>query len=200
MNPARIPTLTSTLQQVSDDAIREFGGLTAEQLNWTSDPKRWSVAQCFDHLIKTHSKYFPIFERLANGDLQRTWWERYSPLSGFFGRIFVSSLDPSNQTKRRTTPNAAPSSSAIGGDIIEQFASHQTDMIAHVRRLPPSLDPDIVITSPLLSVVTYRLDDVLVFLGLHCRRHFEQARRMKEAAPAGSSSTTRARQSPSRRD
>lgn len=177
----RVSELTKTLAEVSDDATRVFGGLTAEQLNWTSDPKRWSVAQCFDHLIKTHAKYFPIFERLASGDLRRSWWERTSPLSGFFGRIFVSSLDPSNQTKRRTTPNASPSSSAIGADIIERFAEHQTEMIAHVRRLPPTLDPDIVITSPLLSVVTYRLDDVLVFLGLHCRRHFEQARRMKDS-------------------
>ena len=176
-----VSTLTTTLAQVSDDATRVFGGLTAEQLNWTSDPKRWSVAQCFDHLIKTHEKYFPIFERLANGDLQRSWWERASPFSGFFGRIFVSSLDPANQTKRRTTANASPSSSAIGGDIIARFAAHQAEMIAHVRQFPPTLDPQIVITSPLLSIVTYRLDDVLVFLGLHCRRHFDQARRMKES-------------------
>lgn len=179
--PDRVSTLTATLSQVSDDARRVFGGLTADQLNWTSDSKRWSMAQCFDHLIVTHTKYFPIFDRLARGDLRMSWWERRSPFSGFFGRLFVSSLDPENQKRRKTTPNAYPSSSAIGADIIERFAAHQAEMIAHVRRFPPTLDPNIIITSPLLSVVTYRLDDVLVFLGLHCRRHFEQARRVKES-------------------
>jgi hypothetical protein len=177
----RVSNLTSALSRVSDDATRAFGSLTVDQLNWTPDAAQWSVAQCFDHLITTHTKYFPIFTRLAAGDLRASWWARHSPFSGFFGRLFVSTLDPANPTKRRTTSNAMPSSSAIGADIIERFAAHQAMMVAHVRRFPPTLDPDIVITSPLLWIVTYRLDDVLVFLGLHCRRHFEQARRVADS-------------------
>lgn len=174
----RVSALTSVLSQVSDDATRAFGALTLDELNWTPAPARWSVAQCFDHLITTHSKYFPIFARLAAGDVRMSWWERYSPFSGFFGRLFVSSLDPANPTKRPTTANAKPSSGRIGADIIERFAAHQAEMIASVRRLPPTLDPEVIITSPLLSIVTYRLDDALVFLGLHCRRHFQQAQRV----------------------
>jgi len=170
------------LSQVGDDARSTFGALTNAQLNWTPEPKRWSVAQCFDHLIKTHSKYFPIFARLEAGDVQPSWWERSSPFSGFFGRLFISTLDPNNEKKRRTTPNAMPASSAIESDIIERFAAHQSEMIDHVRRFPATLDPDIIITSPLLSIVTYPLDDVLVFLGLHCRRHFDQARRVMDSA------------------
>ena len=176
----RVSSLSAVLSQVSRDATDVFGALTGDQLNWTPDPKRWSVAQCFDHLITTHAKYFPIFTRLAAGGVEHSWWERHSPFSGFFGRLFISTLDPANTTRRRTTSNAMPSSSAIGADIITRFAAHQAELMAHVRRLPPSLDPGVIITSPLLSVVTYRLDDVLVFLGLHCRRHFEQARRVKE--------------------
>jgi len=176
-----VSNLTSVLSQVGDDARKAFGALTVHQLNWTSEPKRWSVAQCFDHLIKTHSKYFPIFEGLAAGQVERSWWERHSPFSGFFGRLFISTLDPSNRTKRKTTANAMPSSSAIEADIIERFAAHQGEMIGHVRRLPVTLDPDLIVTSPLLAIVTYRLDDVLVFLGLHCRRHFDQARRVMES-------------------
>ena len=177
----RVSTLTAVLTQVSHDSKNVFGALNAHQLNWTDDPKRWSVAQCFDHLITTHSKYFPIFTRLASGDTRTTVWERHSPFSGFFGRLFISSLDPANVTRRSTTRNAMPSSSAIGADILDRFSAHQAEMIAHIRRFPPSLDPDVVITSPLLSVVTYRLDDVLVFLGLHCRRHFDQARRVTQS-------------------
>lgn len=176
----RVSNLTSMLAQVSDEATRVFGALTVDQLNWTPAPARWSVAQCFDHLITTHAKYFPIFERLAAGETRQSWWERYSPFSRFFGRLFVTTLDPANPTKRRTTANALPSSSAIGADITQRFAAHQAEMIACVRRFPATLDPDLIITSPLLSIVTYRLDDVLVFLGLHCRRHFEQARRVTE--------------------
>ena len=176
----RVSHLTSELTRVSDDATRTFGALSAAQLNWTSDPKRWSVAQCFDHLMVTHSKYFPVLERLGAGSVRMSWWERLSPFSGVFGRLFISSLDPANRTKRRTTSNAMPSSSALGADIVDRFAAHQAELIAHLQRLPATLDPDVVITSPLLSIVTYRLDDVLVFLGLHCRRHFDQACRVME--------------------
>jgi len=176
----RVSHLTSELIQVSEDARRTFGTLDAAQLNWTSDPARWSVAQCFDHLIVTHSKYFEIFARLEAGNPRMSWWERHSPLSGWFGRLFISSLDPSNRTKRRTTSNAKPSASALGADILDRFAAHQAELVAHLQRLPATLDPNVVITSPLLSIVTYPLDDVLVFLGLHCRRHFDQARRVTE--------------------
>jgi hypothetical protein len=190
----RVSSLTSELSQVADDATSAFGGLSAEELNWTPDPKRWSVAQCFDHLITTHAKFLPIFSRLAAGDVRMSWWERNSPFSGLLGRLFISSLDPANPKKRPTTSNAMPSSSVIGADIIARFAAHQAEMISHVRRLPPALDPDLVITSPLLGVVTYGLGDVLVFLGLHCRRHFVQARRVTEnqAFPGRGTSAHRA--------
>src|SRR5262249_51225148 len=151
-------------------------------LNWTPDAKRWSVAQCFDHLIKTHTKYFPIFDRLAGPNPQMSWWERTSPFSGYMGRFFINILDPANQKPRKTTPNAFPSKSTIGADIIQRFAAHQADMIAHVRKLPSSTDPSVIVTSPLLSVVTYPLADVLLFLGLHARRHTEQAKRVMAQA------------------
>jgi hypothetical protein len=182
----RVSNLTAVLSQVSDDATRVFGALTADQLNWAPVPAQWSVAQCFEHLIKVHSKYFPIFTRLASGDVRMSFWERRSPFSGFFGRLFVTSLDPTNTTKRPTTPSAKPSSSAIGADIIGRFAAHQAEMISHVRRLPATLDPKVImVTSPLLSVVTYSLDDALVFLGLHCQRHFQQAKRVTDNAGFG---------------
>jgi|SRR5579871_3871533 len=176
----RVSTLTSSLARVAEDAKQTFGSLTADQLNWTPAPKRWSIAQCCDHVIRTHSKYFPIFVRLAGGDARMSWWERTSPFSGWLGRVFISMLDPENPRKRKTTPNAMPSASHLGADIIDRYAAHQAEMIALVQRLPATLDPSVIVTSPLLSVVTYSLDDVLVFLGLHARRHFDQARRVME--------------------
>jgi hypothetical protein len=174
----RVSRLAAVLTEVRDEARTAFGALTVAQLNWTPDPKRWSIAQCFDHLITTHAKYVPIFSRLADGDATMSWWERYSPFSRVFGRLFISALDPANRTRRRTTSNARPASTTIGPEILDRFAAHQDELIACVRRLPPALSPDLVITSPLLGIVTYRLEDALVFVGLHCRRHLEQARRV----------------------
>src|SRR5438552_668467 len=133
---AEIAAVCADLKNTSEDANALFGGLSVESLNWKPAANSWSVAQCFDHLIVTHSLYFPLFEKLATGDARATFWERLSPLSGFFGRFLIRSLDPVNMKPMKTTSKAYPSSSDIGGDIIERFAEHQHKMITALRTLP----------------------------------------------------------------
>ena len=169
------------LRQVANDAKSAFGGLSAAQLNWKPAEKGWSVAQCFDHLITTHSLYFPEFERLSQGKLERSFWERNSPLSGFFGRFLIKGLDPNNAKPMKTTAKAFTLSSEIGGEIIGRFCEHQTKMIEHLQMLPASIDPaKLIITSPLLGFITYSLDDTFTILAAHCQRHFGQAKRVTE--------------------
>src|SRR5688572_20924126 len=102
----RIEQVTSELQKTANDAKETFGSLSVEQLNWKPAEKSWSIAQCFDHLITTHSLYFPLFEKLSKGNGEQTFWESYSPLSGFFGRFLIKSLRPENQKKMKTTKKA----------------------------------------------------------------------------------------------
>ena len=177
----RVENVVSELSKVADDAKSAFGGFSVEQLNWKPDEKSWSVAQCFDHLIVMHTLYFPIFDKLIAGDAKPTFWERYSPLSGFFGGFLIKNLDPKNLKKMRTTAKAFPSASAIGGDIIERFGDHQRQFAEYVQRLPAGIDPaKTIITSPLLGIVTYSLEDSLIFVPMHCQRHFDQAKRVTE--------------------
>lgn len=177
----RVEQVTSELKKSADDAKATFGSLSAEQLNWKPSTQSWSVAQCFDHLITTHSLYFPLFERLAEGSVSSSFWEKNSPLSGFFGRFLIKGLDPKNQKKMKTTSKAFPSSSEIGGDIIGRFAEHQNSIIEHLRALSADVDPvRTIITSPLLGFVTYSLDDAFTILVVHCQRHFNQAKRVTE--------------------
>lgn len=177
-----VSKVCSDLRQVAVDAAAEFGGMSGAQLNWKPSAKSWSIAQCFDHLITTHSLYFPLFGRLAKGEDDATFWEKASPLSGFFGRFLIKSMDPTNLKKMKTTSKAEPSASEIGGDIIERFVEHQEEIIATLEALPAQLDPSkTIITSPLLGIVTYSLDDTFTILGHHCRRHFDQAIRVTQA-------------------
>ena len=179
----RIKGITTDLGQVATDAKAMFGRLSVDELNWKPAEKSWSIAQCFDHLITTHSLYFPIFEQLTNGGVQLSFWENYSPLSGFFGRFLIKSLDPKNEKKMKTTAKAQPVASEIDGGIIKRFAEHQDDMIRHLRNLPGEIDlKNTIITSPLLSFVTYSLDDYFTIIVVHCQRHFGQALRVTETS------------------
>jgi hypothetical protein len=177
----RIGRVGAELQKTADDAKEIFGDLSASQLNWKPSEKSWSVAQCFDHLITAHGLFFPRFERFESGDRSQTFWEKHSPLSGYFGRFLIKSLDPKNRKKMKVTAKGRPSASEIDGDIIERFCDHQRQLIDHIGKLPASIDPSTFkVASPLLGFVTYTLGDALVFVPLHCQRHFDQAKRVME--------------------
>ena len=179
----RIRSVTNDLDDAANDVRTSFGHLGPAQINWRSGEKVWSVAQCLDHLIITHSKYVPMFEKLAAGDAEPTLWERVSPLSGYFGRFLIRSLDPANQKKTKTSAKAMPSSSGIGIDIVDHFVEHQRQLIDAIKKLPDAIDTKrAIITSPLLSLVTYSLDDTFTILVVHCRRHINQAKRVTESA------------------
>jgi hypothetical protein len=175
----RRQSVIADLKQVADNARTEFGGLSAAQLNWKPAENSWSVAQCFDHLITTHSLYFPLFDKLAQSEIENTFFEKYSPLSGFFGRFLIKSLRPENLKKMKTTSLAQPSSSEIDAEIIDKFCEHQKQLIGHIERLPGNLDPGkTIVTSPLMGLVTYSLADCYTILVVHCQRHRDQAKRV----------------------
>ena len=177
----RVEQVTNELKKSADDAKATFGSLSVEQLNWKPAPKSWSIAQCFDHLITTHSLYFPLFEKLANGNAKQTFWESYSPLSGFFGRFLIKSLRPENVKPMKTTSKAQPSSSDITGDIIDRYVKNQDQLIEAIGKIPSNIDPrKMMITSPLMGLVTYSLDDCYEIIAVHGPRHFNQAKRVME--------------------
>ena len=181
MEENRLNKVTDDLSSVAVEATQAFGGLSPAQLNWKPDEKSWSVAQCLDHLITTHSQYFSLFERLSSGKAVPTTWEKISPLSGFFGRFLIKSLDPANLKKMKAPGKAQPSASEIDDDIVKRFSEHQQQLIDHLQKITSDLDrAKTIVTSPLLSIVTYSLDDTLTILVVHCQRHIGQAKRVVE--------------------
>lgn len=177
-----ISDVCSSLEATSNEAREVFGGLSKEQLNWKPAEKSWSIAQCLDHLITVHGKYFPLLERLENGSVETTFLERFSPLSGFFGRFLIKSMRPENPKKMKTTASAEPSTSEIDAGILDRYCEHQSDLIDRLNKLPADLDAaKTIITSPLAGFVTYSLDDTFTILDVHGQRHIQQAKRVMEA-------------------
>ena len=170
--------ISSQLSKVSDDARDCFGALSEEQINWQRTAASWSVGQCFDHLITAHSLYVPVLDQLASPQRVPSIWERVSPLSGFFGMFLIRSLNPENRKKMKTSAKALPSANRIDSGIIDRFCDHQDQLIDQIRRIPDAVDPGTIISSPLLRLVTYSLEDCLTILVVHSQRHSEQARRV----------------------
>ena len=176
----RIRQITSDLKQVADDTQATFGALTAEQLNWKPSPESWSVGQCFEHLIKTNEQFYPEFEKLANGTRRNTFFENYSPLTGFFGRFLIKAVsEDSKKTKAPSQAIVPPSD--VSSDIIGRFTLHIDAVNQMIERCGSADRRKTVVTSPFLAVFTYTLDDAYTVLVEHTRRHLRQAKRVTQS-------------------
>jgi hypothetical protein len=78
----------SELQRVADDAKVTFGSLSLSSLleAVVEGVEHRTVFRSFDNDAQP---YFPLFEKLVEGNIKQTTWESYSPLSGFFGNYLV---------------------------------------------------------------------------------------------------------------
>ena len=175
-----IDSLVTQADAIATDARKTFGGLSEEQLNWKPSPERWSVAQCFDHLITSNSGYLPIVDGILKGQKQSSIWQKLPFLPGIWGKMLIKYLDPSQTRKMKAPKKFEPAQSDVSGSIINDFAAQQEKIIEKIKATA-NLDLErIVITSPAASFVTYSLMDAYRIIVVHERRHFQQAQRVTE--------------------
>jgi len=55
----------SDLEILTEEIRSAFSNLDTEQINWKPSPKKWSVAQCLDHLIVTSQSYQSTFDSIS---------------------------------------------------------------------------------------------------------------------------------------
>ena len=178
---ANLPTLISEANLVATEAKSTFGQLTTSQLNWKPSAERWSVAQCFEHLLTSNKGYLPIVESVLAGK-KPTLWERMPVIPGLAGGLLIKSLDPATTRKMKAPKSFEPVQSDIRPSVIDDFVAQQGAIVEKMKATEHLDLEKIVITSPALSVVTYSLIDAYRIIVAHEHRHFQQAKRVTEEA------------------
>src|SRR5688572_1685760 len=100
--------IASGFEAVAQEAQATFGGCDARQLNWRPDAARWSVAQCFDHLLTANRLMFEAAERALTDSAPRTIWQRLPLVPAMMGRFMVRSLAPGAGRKLTAPSRAQP--------------------------------------------------------------------------------------------
>jgi hypothetical protein len=168
--------VVSQFQKISDDIHDNFGGLSAEQLNWKPAPESWSVGQCLDHLIKSNEEFYPELEKLSAGERKNTFWQNWSPLSGIAGAFLVNTLKKDG-SKVKTNQKMTPPSD-IAADILDRFERHQAEFIGRIAQTQNNDWNKVVLTSPFVKIMTYKMSVGLQALIEHEKRHVRQAKRV----------------------
>jgi hypothetical protein len=176
--------ISASLADVAVSAQGVFGSLDEGQLNWREDSTRWSVAQCFEHLLTTN--------QLSLGHAQRAIahspegiWQRLPILPSLFGPMIVRSQAPAATRKYRAPGAAQPSKSTIAPDIVQRFAAQQRDAADWALGLDEAVAQRKIMASPFLSMITFSVLDGLRLMVAHDHRHFQQARRVTQCATFG---------------
>ena len=172
---ADVNALMEDLNDITGTARREFGGLTAEELNWKPNPREWSVAQCLDHLTLSAMAFLPTLRAIQEGTKPSTRWERLPVLPALWGALVRRAVDPERARKTRAPASLRPAESAIGPDIVNRFVASQRELHAFMSGTTPAMLRTIV-TSPVARFVTYSLLDAYRIVLAHDRLHFRQAR------------------------
>ena len=174
-----LPAVINAANNVASDARTTFGHLSPSQLNWKPAPERWSVAQCFEHLITSNKGYLPIIDNVLAG-YKRTFWQSMPVLPGLMGKLLVKSMDPASTRKVKAPKRFQPAQSDISGSVINDFVDQQKQLVDKMKATEHLDLEKIVITSPVAGAVIYSLMDAYRLIVVHEQRHFQQAKRVIE--------------------
>ena len=108
-----------------------------------------------------------------------TLWEKYNPLTGLSGRLMKDQLREKIGRKMTAPRKIQPRGNEKTLEIIEHYHKNLDIFLDYISKCR-EVDLDrTIITSPIISVVTYSLRDALQFLVDHEHRHIQQAIRVK---------------------
>ena len=183
-------TLPADLQRILDDvndadraAERIAGSCTDEQFHWRPrNGEGWSIAECLDHLATINAFYVTAIQP-GVARAKARGWTRQGPLKpGFFGALFINSLEPPVKRRLRAPRGMQPGVAKSRGEILTQYrAAHDA-----VRRLimdAAEIDANRArYRNPFLKVVNFRVSTGLGVITAHDRRHLWQAKQVRQAA------------------
>ena len=158
------------------DQTKDFLKLSPAQLNWKITGEGWSVGECFEHLMRTNSRYIPHYQKFVlTGIKNKTVKYEHT----FMGRIVIKSMKPENKRKTKTPVFFNPVGSIIKESIVKDFLHQNNEIVDLVSRIDMSKLKE-KIPSPFAKYVKYNIGDSLMIIAYHNLRHLQQAKNVTQ--------------------
>lgn len=161
------------------DARALTDSLTPAQLNWKPDARKWSIAQCLDHLTRSARLYPVEIERMITESRERAADSR--PFrEGWIARWVVAGMEPPPRLRIRTSRKAEPSPEPDPETVVREFEKEHL----RLRHLTAAADGVSLrharMRSPFARFVRFTLGQILALNPAHARRHLWQAWQIRQ--------------------
>jgi len=173
--------LDRQFQAINQDTHKLLDNLTEAEFNWHPKPGKWSMAQCFDHLIVTG--------HLSLTNIQAAIIEARS--RGLFGpgpfhyglleKWFVRFMEPPPILKFKAPKVYAPPPDRALAEIRPAFFSMQDELLDWLRQADGIDLARVKVRNPVTNFLKLSLGQEFAFTVAHERRHLWQAQQIKAA-------------------
>jgi hypothetical protein len=164
-------------REVVSGTERLTAGLSETQLKWRPAPERWSVAQCFAHLVATGEAYYPRVQGAVEAARAKGIARRRPFRPSWFGARFIAAAGPEVKVKIRAFRVFRPADDPPA-DSPRRFLAQQQILF---RLLADADGLDLErpkVSSPVSRLLRLSLGEALTMLAVHEQRHLLQAERV----------------------
>jgi hypothetical protein len=180
--------LSKEAESVLGELATFFSKLTDAQLNWKPNEPSWSIAQCLDHVIVADQQYFTPLKKAM--DEAKPAAEQKPFRASWTGRLYLRFAGPNGKIKFKAPKIFQPSNRTEGKVVLNDFAEHQRQLLALMKRANGLDLAGIKMTSPVSRFIRISLGECFSIMMAHEQRHILQAKRIYEMADFPKSSIT----------
>ncbi len=181
------PELDAYLQQleaIRADARQLVAGLSDAEFNRRPAARRWSAAECLDHLNMVR-KVLPAIDRAITNAAARGLRSDGPFRYGWFARWMIRSFEPPPRRRFRNPRLLKPAHQPLAPDaVLQEFLSLRDALTRRVRQADGLDLQRAIVVSPVSRFFRMPLGGYLAFLLAHDRRHLWQARQALGAGAA----------------
>jgi hypothetical protein len=171
------------IQELSDLSAKyaaEFSGVSPSEADLKPSEKEWSINECLDHIIQCNRSYHKVLDAVAQKRHRRPGWSRVPFLPAFWAKMILKAVSPGTPGKSKTFPAFMPLSSKYGRNLAGEVGVVNAELAEKLKAIQEEDLDKQIITSPAGPFVTYSLRACVTILVEHEKRHFNQAKRLKD--------------------
>ena len=180
-NDEHLHALSTSLDSLEARTRELAAGLTEEQLNWSPERDRWSMAQCFEHLVVTGAQVHLLLRRAIEEAREHHVSGGTVPYrSTIIGAWMLRTFSDTTGRRRYRSPRIFRPAARPAPGAAERLGATQRELLLLIASSEGLDLTRIKVHSPASRLVRMNLGDAFAVQVAHIARHLAQANRVRE--------------------